>query len=292
MRQDLVKHNSLRAILNPALNRDTNSGTNRHTESLTKSLVLATHNLGKVEEFAALLAPLGLGAIAAPDLGLPEPVEDEQDFAGNARLKALAAARATGQAALGDDSGLSVAALGGAPGLLSARWAERQDATGKTLRDFHYAMEQVEAALRKVGVEPEGAQAQFVCALCLALPDTQAHNQTPSQAATEADGHAVIFTGTVEGKLTFPPRGTRGFGYDPIFIPEGDLRTFGEMPRLEKESQSHRARAFAQLVAWLQDPTEGTTENTTEGTTEGTTEDTTKNATENPTEETACAKPV
>ncbi len=200
-----------------------------------KSLLIASHNAGKVEEFAALLKPLGVRAVAAGDLGVAEAVEDASDFAGNARLKAQAAAGATGRIALGDDSGLSVAALDGAPGLLSARWAERQDARGETIRDFSYAMEQVQRALQKRGVEPSGASAQFVCALCLAEPS----------------GQAASFTGAVKGRLTFPPRGGRGFGYDPIFIPEGESRTFGEMPRLEKESQSHRARAFAELMAWL-----------------------------------------
>ena len=213
-------------------------------ETGKRELLIATHNAGKVAEFSALLAPLGIAAIAASALGLPDVAEDAHDFAGNARLKAVAAAQMAHRPALGDDSGLRVAALGGAPGLLSARWAERpnQKQDGKPVRDFAYAMARVESALRQKNINPEGAKATFVCALCLALP-------TSSLSASARD--TFVFEGTVDGRLTFPPRGAQGFGYDPIFLPAGEARTFGEMPRLEKEAQSHRARAFAKLLAWL-----------------------------------------
>ena len=205
-----------------------------------KTLLIATHNRGKVEEFQALLEPLAVRVVGAGDLDLPEPEETARDFAGNARLKAEAALRATGRTALGDDSGLEVEALGGKPGLHSARWAEYQDGQGKKVRDFSYAIARVEQALAGAGVEAEGARARFVCALCL----------------VRADGTAQSFTGTVAGHLTFPPRGNNGFGYDPIFVADGQSLTFGEMERTEKEAMSHRARAFADFSTWIGTQTE------------------------------------
>jgi XTP/dITP diphosphohydrolase len=185
-------------------------------------LVLASHNRGKLAEIAELLAPHGVEVVSAGALGLPEPEETEPDFAGNARLKALAAASASGLPALADDSGFCVAALGGRPGVLSARWA----GPGK---DFAAAMARVE---REAGDKPD-RRAWFVCALCLGWPD----------------GHTETFIGRVDGTRVWPPRGARGFGYDPIFVPAGEALTYGEMEPAAKHASSHRARAFAQLVA-------------------------------------------
>jgi len=182
-------------------------------------LVLATHNPGKVTEIAALLP--GLDVVAAGTLGLPEPEEDAPDFAGNARIKALAAAHESGLPALADDSGFCVAALGGAPGVLSARWA----GPGK---DFSAAMTRVAEAMAGA---PD-RRAWFFCALCLAWPD----------------GEAATYLGRVDGGVAWPPRGDRGFGYDPIFVPGGGLMTYGEMDPADKHAVSHRARAMAQLV--------------------------------------------
>jgi XTP/dITP diphosphohydrolase len=185
-------------------------------------LVLATHNAGKVREIAALLRPFGIETVSAASLGLAEPEEDAPDFAGNARLKAVAAARAAGLPAMADDSGFCVAGLDGAPGVLSARWAGPG-------RDFVHAMTRVRYELA------EGdPRAWFVCALCLAWPDSE---------------EAPVFEGRVDGVVVWPPRGTQGFGYDPIFRPDGGSLTFGEMAPADKETISHRARAFAQLVA-------------------------------------------
>ncbi|MAH88193.1 MAG: non-canonical purine NTP pyrophosphatase, RdgB/HAM1 family [Kiloniella sp.] len=189
---------------------------------LEPKLVLATHNPGKVVEIAALLEPFGVEVVSAGDLGLPEPDETEATFEGNARLKAHAAARAANLPALSDDSGLAVSGLGGAPGIYSARWAGPD-------KDFTLAMSRVDAEL---GEHPDRG-AHFVCALTLAWPD----------------GHDETFLGTIHGTLTFPPRGGRGFGYDPIFIPEGYDQTFGEMDPAQKHAMSHRADAFSQLVA-------------------------------------------
>ncbi|HCI00597.1 MAG: non-canonical purine NTP pyrophosphatase, RdgB/HAM1 family [Geminicoccus sp.] len=185
-------------------------------------LVLATHNPGKVVEIAALLEPFGVEVVSAGELGLPEPEETEATFEGNARLKAHAAARAANLPALSDDSGLAVSGLDGAPGIYSARWA----GPGK---DFSVAMARVETEL---GDNPDRS-AHFVCALTLAWPD----------------GHDETFVGTVHGALTFPPRGERGFGYDPIFVAKGHVQTFGEMDPAQKHAMSHRADAFSQLVA-------------------------------------------
>lgn len=188
-------------------------------------LLIASHNPGKVREIAALLGPFGIEPIPAATLGLPEPDETEPSFAGNARLKARAAAAASGLIALADDSGLAVDALDGAPGIYSARWA------GPT-KDFTLAMTRVHAELQARGA-PQPWAARFVCALSLAWPD----------------GHDETFEGVVTGTLTWPLRGTRGFGYDPMFIAQGHAQTFGEMIPDEKHAISHRARAFALLVA-------------------------------------------
>ncbi len=186
------------------------------------TLVLASHNPGKLREIAALLGPLGVDVVSAGDLGLPEPIEDAPDFVGNARIKALAAAMATGLPALSDDSGFCVAALGAAPGVLSARWAGPS-------KDFAAAMATVN---ERIGADPD-RRAWFVAALCLGWPD--AHTET--------------FLGRIDGQAVWPPRGEHGFGYDPMFVPSGGMLTFGEMDPDEKHAVSHRARAFAQVMA-------------------------------------------
>ena len=185
-------------------------------------LVIASHNAGKVREIGELLAPWRVAVVAAGDLGLPEPEETGTTFVANAELKAHAAAAASGLPALADDSGLEVAALGGQPGVYSARWAG-------PARDFGLAMAKVERQLSGAA----DRNARFVCALTLAWPD----------------GHAETFVGRVDGTITFPPRGDRGFGYDPIFLPLGSDETFGEMGADAKHRISHRADAFRQLVA-------------------------------------------
>ncbi len=190
-------------------------------------LVLATHNPGKVVELAELLAPHGLEVVSAGSLGLPEPEETETTFIGNARLKALAAATASGLPAIADDSGLCVDALGGAPGIYSARWAKVDSGPGK---DFAVAMARVNDEL---GDKPRAAH--FICALCVAWPD----------------GHTETVEGRVDGALVWPPRGNNGFGYDPMFLMDGKAQTYGEMNRAEKEADNHRARAFRQLMALL-----------------------------------------
>ena len=185
-------------------------------------LVVASHNPGKVREIRALVEPLGISAVEAQDLGLPEAEESGKTFAENARIKAQAAASESQLPALADDSGLCVAALDGAPGIYSARWAGPD-------RDFRIAMQRIETELRQ---RPErDLRAGFVCALALAVPG----------------GETEIFEGRVFGSLTFPPRGNKGFGYDPIFIPEGYRQTFGEMDPEAKHAISHRAKAFAKL---------------------------------------------
>jgi XTP/dITP diphosphohydrolase len=188
-------------------------------------LVAATHNPGKARELAALLDG-GFEIVTASSLGLAEPDETETTFTGNALLKARLAADASGLIALADDSGLSVAALDGAPGIYSARWA------GPT-RDFAEAMAKVEQRLE--ATENPDRSAWFTCALALAWPD----------------GPAVVVEGRVDGHLVFPPRGDQGFGYDPIFIPDGQALTFGEMSAAQKQPLTHRARAFAKLKAAL-----------------------------------------
>ena len=185
-------------------------------------LVLASHNAGKLAEFSALVEPLGVSLVSAGSLGLAEPEETASDFVGNARLKATLAAKAAGLPALADDSGFCVAALGGAPGLYSARWAGPD-------RDFLFAMQRVQ---RECAADPD-RRAWFVCALCLAWPD----------------GETASFLGRVEGRMVWPPRGDRGFGYDPMFAPLGGPLSYGEMAPEEKHATSHRARAMAQLAA-------------------------------------------
>ena len=185
-------------------------------------LVLASHNKGKQREIEALLTPHGIDVVSAGALGLPEPVEDAPDFAGNARIKALAAAIATGLPALSDDSGFCVAALDGAPGVLSARWAGPS-------KDFGQAMALVN---ERIGPDPD-RRAWFVAALCLAWPD----------------GHTETFLGRIDGTVVWPPRGNKGFGYDPMFLPSGGTATFGEIDPDAKHAISHRARAFAQVLA-------------------------------------------
>ena len=200
---------------------------------LSGKVVIATHNSGKLVEMRDLLAPYGLVVVSAGELGLAEPEETGTTFLANARLKALAAATASGLPALADDSGLCVAALDGAPGIYSARWA----GPGK---DFAYAMERVEAALReRDAFTPADRGAWFISALTIAWPD----------------GHTEDVEGRVDGTLVWPPRGDAGFGYDPMFLPEGFDRTFGEMTRMEKHGLpphglglSHRARAFLRLA--------------------------------------------
>lgn len=187
-------------------------------------LVIASHNDGKVREIADLLAPFSIAVESASALGLPEPEETGTTFAENAILKARASADGSGRAALADDSGFSVAALGGAPGIHAARFAERADG----VRDFDWAMEQINAARSDAGDD----LAWFTCALALAWPD----------------GHVEVFEGRVDGTLTWPPRGDRGFGYDPIFIPAGGAATFAEMDPDAKHAISHRAIAFRALI--------------------------------------------
>jgi XTP/dITP diphosphohydrolase len=189
-------------------------------------LVVATHNPGKARELAAILENR-FDLVTAGELGLPEPEETETTFVGNALLKARAAARGSGLIALADDSGLSVRALDGAPGVYSARWAGPD-------KDFGLAMGKVEERLQATGLEDRAAW--FTCALAVAWP---------------GDGPALVVEGRVDGQLTFPGRGQRGFGYDPIFTPDGGALTFGEMEPAAKDAMSHRARAFAQLKAAL-----------------------------------------
>ncbi len=198
-----------------------------------KTLVIATHNAGKLREFTELLAPFGVAARSAGELGLPEPEETGTTFEENAFIKALASAQASGLPALSDDSGLCVDALGGAPGVYTANWAEAPDGT----RDFFRAMERTEKALGDAGASaPDERRGRFVSVLCLAFPD----------------GSAEYYRGEVEGALVWPPRGKKGFGYDPVFLPNGYDRTFGEMDSHEKHGLradggtplSHRARAF------------------------------------------------
>jgi XTP/dITP diphosphohydrolase len=186
-----------------------------------RRLVVATHNPGKLREIAELLAPFDVEALSAAALGLPEPAETGDSFAANAVLKAEAAAAGSGLPALADDSGLCVAALGGRPGIHSARWA----GAGK---DFAVAMRRVR---QELGDNPD-RRAWFLCALAYAAPGSETQ----------------VFEGRIEGVLLFPPRGTRGFGYDPIFQPDGEMITFGEMDPRRKHAMSHRARAFEKFV--------------------------------------------
>ncbi len=189
------------------------------------SLVIATHNPGKLREIADLVAPCDVEVVSAASLGLPEPAETDRTFMANARTKAESAARASGLPALADDSGLVVEALGGAPGVESARWAG-------PARDFAMAMRRIEDEIGVSGA-PTDRRAHFACALALSWPD----------------GHTQTFAGRVDGRLVWPPRGQRGFGYDPLFVPDGHQQTFGEMEPEAKHAISHRAEAFRRLVA-------------------------------------------
>ena len=191
-----------------------------------RDLLVATHNRGKLEEIAELLAPFGISVSSNADHGLPEPDETEMSFVGNARIKAHAGARATGLPALADDSGITVDALDGAPGVQTADWAE-----GETGRDFVKAMTRTRNELEQRDV-PSPWLAQFRCTLVLAWPD----------------GHDEVFEGVMAGQVVWPMRGDHGHGYDPIFLPDGYDVTFGEMDRWEKNRISHRARAFKKLV--------------------------------------------
>jgi XTP/dITP diphosphohydrolase len=197
---------------------------------LTDKVVIATHNPGKLAELRALLSPFGIDAVSAGELKLPEPEETGTTFAENARIKACAAAKATGLPAFADDSGLAVEALGGEPGIYSARWAGAD-------KNFMHAMQTIEDRL--AALKTNDRRAHFVAALCLAWPD----------------GHLEEFEGRVDGTLVWPPRGAQGFGYDPMFLPDGFDRTFGEMSADEKhglpprgKGLSHRARAFVQIA--------------------------------------------
>ena len=194
-------------------------------------LVIATHNPGKLREIADLVEPLGISCVSAAELGLPEPEEIGNTFVDNADLKAREAADLSGLPALADDSGLSVDALHGLPGIFSARWAEDDD--GK--RDFYRAMERVWSEVEAAGPEA-GHDAHFVCALSIAWPN---------------DGQTEAFEGRVDGNLVWPPRGDKGFGYDPMFVPAGHDITFGEMDPADKHKISHRAEAFARLLKAL-----------------------------------------
>jgi len=191
-------------------------------------LVVASHNPGKVREILELVAPHGLSVVSAGELGLPEPEETGATFADNARLKALAAALAARLPALADDSGIEVEALQGAPGIYSARWAG-------PAKDFKIAMQRVADALRAgdAWTALPGPRANFTAALCLAWPD----------------GETAVFEGKVWGHLVWPPRGSKGFGYDPMFVPDGHTLTFGEMEPDAKHAISHRARAFQQFAS-------------------------------------------
>ncbi|MBY0282721.1 MAG: RdgB/HAM1 family non-canonical purine NTP pyrophosphatase [Sphingomonas sp.] len=190
-------------------------------------LVIATHNAGKVREITALLSTYGMQTISAAELDLPEPEETGTTFVANAELKARYAADLSGLPALADDSGLCVEALGGDPGVYTANWAETADGT----RDWTLAMTKVQTKLEALGPDVSRA-ATFVSTLALGWPD----------------GHLEWFEGRIDGTLIWPPRGAAGFGYDPMFVPLGETRTFAEMPFEEKQANNHRARAFAALV--------------------------------------------
>ncbi|MBJ7407144.1 MAG: RdgB/HAM1 family non-canonical purine NTP pyrophosphatase [Bradyrhizobium sp.] len=206
---------------------------------ITDKLVVATHNPGKLAEMNELLAPYGIAAVSAGELGLAEPEETGNDFRSNAAIKAIAAAQATGLAAFADDSGIVVDALDGAPGIYSARWAGPS-------KDFNAAMAQIERLLQERGATtPDRRTAHFVSALCVAWPDD----------------HREEVEARVDGTLIWPPRGTAGFGYDPMFLPDGHDRTFGEMTSIEKHGLpplglglSHRARAFVKLAEICLEP--------------------------------------
>ena len=215
------------------MTRRTALSSTRPHRRIAGRLVIATHNAGKLEEMRELLAPYGVATVSAAELGLGEPEETGTTFAANARIKAVAASAAAQLPAFADDSGLAVDALNGAPGIHSARWAGAD-------RNFRRAMERIDLLLREHGASlPRQRRAHFVSALCVAWPD----------------GHTEEFEACVDGTLVFPPRGEKGFGYDPMFLPDGHVRTFGEMTSEEKHGLpprglglSHRARAFLRLA--------------------------------------------
>lgn len=198
----------------------------------SETLVIATHNAGKLKEISALLAPYGMNCVSAGSLGLPEPAETGTTFIENALIKARAAAEGSGLPALADDSGLCVDALDGRPGVYTADWAERQWFEGAPGRDWYMAMGKVEGLLSEQGPEVDRS-GRFVCVLAIAWPD----------------GETAVYEGEVRGSLTWPPRGQLGFGYDPVFVRAGDTQTFAEIDPDEKHRISHRADAFAKLVA-------------------------------------------
>jgi len=198
----------------------------------SETLVIATHNAGKLKEIAALLEPYGINCISAGSIGLPEPDETGKTFVENALIKARAAAEAAQLPALADDSGLSVAALGGAPGVYTADWAARQWFEGPPGRDWYMAMGKVEGLLCGQGGDTDRS-CWFSCVLAIAWPD----------------GETAVYEGRADGRFTWPPRGTLGFGYDPVFVPRGRSETFAELDPAEKHRISHRADAFAKLVA-------------------------------------------
>ncbi|MBV1916758.1 MAG: RdgB/HAM1 family non-canonical purine NTP pyrophosphatase [Sphingomonadaceae bacterium] len=198
----------------------------------SERLVIATHNAGKLKEISALLAPFGLECISAGALGLPEPEETGTTFVENALIKAHSAAQSAQLPALADDSGLSVTALGGRPGVYTADWAQRQSFEGEPGRDWYMAMGKVEGMLQALGPDAERS-CWFSCVLAIAWPD----------------GTCVTYEGRVDGTVVWPPRGDRGFGYDPVFQPLGRDETFAQIDPEEKHSMSHRADAFAKLVA-------------------------------------------
>ena len=202
-----------------------------HRKLLPGKLVIASHNAGKVREIRALLAPFGIEPVSAGELGLPEPEETGTTFAQNALLKAHASAQGSGLPALADDSGLCVAALGGAPGVYTADWAEKQPFEGGPGRDWYMAMGKVEGKLAELGPDADRS-AYFICTLALAWPDR----------------HEEVFEGRAHGSLTWPPRGKLGFGYDPVFVPAGRAQTFAELDPSDKHAMSHRADAFKKLV--------------------------------------------
>ena len=203
-----------------------------HRKLAPGRLIIASHNQGKVREIRALLEPYGIEPVSAGDLGLPEPEETGTTFAENALLKARASAEGANCVALADDSGLCVAALDGKPGVYTADWAERQWFEGDPGRDWYMAMGKVEGKLAEQGPDVDRS-AYFVATLALAWPD----------------GHSEVFEGRVQGNLVWPPRGTLGFGYDPVFQPVGFDQTFAELDPAQKQAMSHRADAFRQLVA-------------------------------------------
>jgi len=198
----------------------------------SSTLVIATHNAGKLREIAALVGPYGLDCVSAGALGLVEPPETGKTFVENALIKARAAAEASQLPALADDSGLSVAALDGRPGVYTADWAERQWFEGPAGRDWYMAMGKVEGLLQQIGPDADRS-CWFSCVLAIAWPD----------------GDSVVYEGRAEGTYSWPPRGTMGFGYDPVFVPAGHSVTFAQLDPAEKHRISHRADAFAKLVA-------------------------------------------